>query len=613
MAETLNFTLSAQDKTQAAFNSVNKSMNGLNGSVTKLKSALALVATAATFSGITKGLQGAVERASKLEEAMQKTGASAEFLSSISYAAKLASVEFDQLENGLIKLSKAMDEASSDVKSGISYDFKRLGITVRDSNGDLKSTEEIFMQIADTVSQVPDGMRKAAVAQKIFGKSGADLIPLLNEGRAGLEKLKKEAENMGVQFSSQSAKDLAAFGDEMDKIGFLSQGFANTFAASVIPAISLFLQKIGQTANEAERAERKFNGLKSVAEMLGAVFRAVAAGVYVIGSAFIEVGRDITAFVQAIGSAFELDFEGAGRTIRERIAEQVSLRDILRNAAEIIRNNSDANDENVLTIRKATKAIGDNAKSVTDLIEKYRSLIDPGYEVLKQMKEFEQLAKGGAFTAEEFAIGMERLRQRLIDARAETDPMAMAIKGLQGLVQSFADNAASALAEFTMTGKMDFKSMVSSMIKDLLTLFYKMTIFQPIANAFKGFLGGTGGESGGGGFFSSIFSGIGDFFSGLFGRAAGGSVMGGTPYMVGEKGPELFIPGAHGTIIPNQNIGGGGGESIVINQTINVSTGVQATVRAEIQSLMPQIATATKSAVLDARRRGGAFANAFGG
>jgi hypothetical protein len=609
MAEQLNFTLTAQDRTQAAFNAVNKSMNGLNNSVNRLKSAFAIIATAATFSGVTKGLQGAVERASKLEEAMQKTGASAEFLSSISYAAKLASVEFDQLENGLIKLAKAMDAASSDTKSGIAYDFKRLGISVRESNGDLKSTEEIFMQIADRVSEVPDGMRKAAIAQAIFGKSGADLIPLLNEGRAGLEKLRKEAENVGVQFSTESAKQLAQFGDEMDKIGFLSQGFANTFAASVIPAISTFLQRIGQTANESERAERKFNGLKTVAEMLGSVFRAVAAGVYVIGSAFIEVGRDITAFVEAIGSAFDLDFEGAGRRIRERIAEQMSLSDILRNAAEILRQNSGANEENTLTVRRSTQAIGDNAKATADLLDKYRLLIDPGYEILKQMKEFEQLAKGGAFTAEEFALGMDRLRQRLIDARAETDPMAMAIKGLQNTVQTFSDNAASAMAEFTMTGKMDFKSMVNSMIKDLLTLFYKMTIFQPIANAFKGFLGGTGGEGGG---LGSLFSGFGDWLGSFF-KANGGPVMSNSPYIVGERGPELFVPGGSGTIIPNKNMGMGGGESIVINQTINVSTGVQATVRAEIQSLMPQIATATKSAVLEARRRGGSFATAFGG
>ena len=55
----------------------------------------------------------------------------------------------------------------------------------------------------------------------------------------------------------------------------------------------------------------------------------------------------------------------------------------------------------------------------------------------------------------------------------------------------------------------------------------------------------------------------------------------------------------------------GGGESVVINQTINVSTGVQQTVRTEIKQLMPQIADAAKSAVVDAKLRGGSYGRAF--
>ena len=80
--------------------------------------------------------------------------------------------------------------------------------------------------------------------------------------------------------------------------------------------------------------------------------------------------------------------------------------------------------------------------------------------------------------------------------------------------------------------------------------------------------------------------------------------------MVGERGAELFVPGQSGSIVPNDKLGGGNG--VVVNQTINVSTGVQQTVRAEIVGLLPQIQEASKAAVLDARRRGGNFASAFG-
>jgi len=92
-------------------------------------------------------------------------------------------------------------------------------------------------------------------------------------------------------------------------------------------------------------------------------------------------------------------------------------------------------------------------------------------------------------------------------------------------------------------------------------------------------------------------------------NAIGGSVQRGVPTIVGERGAELFVPASSGSIVPNKEMGGGGGVSV--NQTINISTGVSQTVRAEIAQLMPQIAEASKAAVLDARRRGGSFSKAF--
>ena len=96
---------------------------------------------------------------------------------------------------------------------------------------------------------------------------------------------------------------------------------------------------------------------------------------------------------------------------------------------------------------------------------------------------------------------------------------------------------------------------------------------------------------------------------GMTGLARGGVATGNTPYIVGAKGPELFIPSTTGRVVPNDQLGTGG---VVVNQTINVTTGVQQTVRAEIANLLPQISNAAKSAVADARMRGGSFSRAMG-
>ena len=96
-------------------------------------------------------------------------------------------------------------------------------------------------------------------------------------------------------------------------------------------------------------------------------------------------------------------------------------------------------------------------------------------------------------------------------------------------------------------------------------------------------------------------------------NAGGGYGRGGVPMIVGERGPELFIPRSAGSIMNNASsrfaMSGRGGPSII--QNINVTTGVQSTVRSEIMQLMPRIAEASKAAVSDANRRGGGFKGAM--
>tara|TARA_R100000353_G_scaffold74170_1_gene56657 strand:- start:228 stop:1724 length:1497 start_codon:yes stop_codon:yes gene_type:complete len=117
---------------------------------------------------------------------------------------------------------------------------------------------------------------------------------------------------------------------------------------------------------------------------------------------------------------------------------------------------------------------------------------------------------------------------------------------------------------------------------------------------------------------SGISTGLQSAFPSFFGTdtaAIGGSVQRNKPVLVGERGAELFVPSSSGSIVSNKNLAGAGIGSggVTVNQTINVTTGVQQTVRSEIVNLMPQIANATKAAVADSRLRGGSFSKAFGG
>jgi len=102
-------------------------------------------------------------------------------------------------------------------------------------------------------------------------------------------------------------------------------------------------------------------------------------------------------------------------------------------------------------------------------------------------------------------------------------------------------------------------------------------------------------------------TGLGSFFKNLF-RAEGGPVASGSPYIVGERGPELFVPRSSGSIVSNDNLSGmaaGGGG---INITYNIASGVS---RAELGSLLEMERRRLKSEIPDMVRRGGAYRAAF--
>lgn len=150
----------------------------------------------------------------------------------------------------------------------------------------------------------------------------------------------------------------------------------------------------------------------------------------------------------------------------------------------------------------------------------------------------------------------------------------------EGIRSSFSE-AFMSMVDGTKTVLGAFKDMVRQIILKL----YEQLVVQQMVNAAMGIVG-------------SIFPALAPALSGF--KAMGGPVTSGQPYMVGERGPEIIVPSRNGTVVPNNQLGGGG---VTVNQTINITTGVQQTVRAEIKSLMPQIAESAKAAVFDAQRR----------
>lgn len=187
----------------------------------------------------------------------------------------------------------------------------------------------------------------------------------------------------------------------------------------------------------------------------------------------------------------------------------------------------------------------------------------------------------------------------------ETNPQ---FKAMKEAAEKAADAVADSLADAFVEGELSmdsFKDIFKNFIKDLIKQAIKAAIIKHILGPiFGGFAGG--GSVGGGTNMGNT----------LLSHAGGGAVRpraGGGPVLVGERGPELFVPHSAGVVRNNHDTKNmlGGGSPVVVNQNINIDAGVSQTVRAEVMSMMPRIKSETIQAMVDGKRRGNSISKAF--
>ena len=193
----------------------------------------------------------------------------------------------------------------------------------------------------------------------------------------------------------------------------------------------------------------------------------------------------------------------------------------------------------------------------------------------------------------------EELYQKLMDKTIiqlkELDPMYKIIT--DGLKQ-VADTISDTFADAFMQGKLSLDSLanlVKSTVAKMIAHVLKMQVIAPILSAL--------------GMSNPMLATLGFVKP----QASGGTLTPNRPHLVGERGAELFVPSGAGTLLNNMNTKNAmSGASTIVNQSINLSTGVAQTVHAEVLNLLPAIKEQTMMAVSDSKRRGGAFAKVMG-
>ena len=209
---------------------VTGALRGLTGAAGGLSGALGALAPLLSVAGLVGLAKGALDAGDRMNDLSQSTGVSVESLAKFKKAAALSGTNIDGVAKALVKLSKGMLEASTGNEQA-SAAFKALGVSITDSKGKLKTSDEVMIQVANRFKAMPDGVAKTALALKLFGKSGAEMVPLLNMGGDAIEKL-------GSKMTTAFAQKADEYNDKLALLSMKVGALGQDLFLTLLPALT---------------------------------------------------------------------------------------------------------------------------------------------------------------------------------------------------------------------------------------------------------------------------------------------------------------------------------------------------------------------------------------
>lgn len=599
----------ALDQTKKAFASVKKGMGGVLSSVFSLRTALGALAGATGFGLLVKSNMNTIDA---LAKTASRIGTTTDALSKLHHTANLTGVSTDTMNMALQRFVRRTAEASKGTGEAVGA-LRELGINATDLQR--LPLDQRMAVLADRFSLVKSESDKLRLAFKLFDSEGAGLVNTLSAGSDGLNQMYAEAQDLGLVLEQSSAKGVEKANDELYRLFSLGRGLFKQFTASLAPAIEAISKHLRIMFVEASKAK---GGFKAIGDYLATNFiDGLVTGLKGLESFINEVifGYNKLMAVKRKFTGEDDEQEDANEKLRDQVILLKRVKDeyakfkefgtdmglgdafmeASKGALELgfnLKNRTQVDDFNdylnqvinEMTDRivEPSEASGVSFDKLIAKLVKLKSTIGTGV-VIPEIIPDTQIEKVNVF-----AQSLEDLKLTFPDLKTLTDGF---VKGsMNTFTQGFTD-AITGAKNFADA----FKDMAKSIVDSLIKMMVQYYITQPLFNALQsGFSSGTPS--------APVSTGASSY---------GGTVSAGQAQIVGERGRELFIPNTNGAIVNSDQLAGGGG--VVINQSINLSTGVSQTVKAEVMNMLPRIAEQTKQAVLDSRQRGGSFSRGLVG
>jgi hypothetical protein len=447
----VNININGKNNASPALNSVGKSVDTLSGQMGRLKAAFGLFVGARVLRGAVSGLMDTASMMDEVGKSSDKIGIATESLISLRWAAKQSGIEFDSLEKSLIKMSRNLSEVASGGGKAVSDSLGEIGLSARQLMT-LKPEDQIG-RIADGLNALPNQADKIRIAMDIFGKAGADMLPLLNEGSAGMREFVKEAGEMGMIFSREDAAQMEAFNDQISKMTSSLEKLKVTILGMAAPNVTAAAQIATDTINGTSSVESR--AFWSIARRLNPLNLGASAAMELRGD---DIRSDPSlANDLAVGPVSQEDIQ-AGVDAARAATEEHERRRMAMQASAIGRFTDFLSTGSVGTEEKAEPTMKDAAKAREEVLEVVGG-IQAGFGMLIGAASESGLEVGTSLV-KGIEVGWDQSQQRLKDRiQAITDavktPREEFLEGMKevdelagkGLDQETANRQRAALKE----------------------------------------------------------------------------------------------------------------------------------------------------------------------
>jgi hypothetical protein len=640
----INFILATQDKTSADLKKVQQRLDRLEGQfkrtgkaarkmastprIVRFNQALQSTVTIASglinvFRGAVRGFESLVSNGQQLADAMERTGASGKFLTTLRFQAAKTNTEFNKTTELINEMSLRITEAAQGEGQATNM-LKKMNQAFGDINLSAKelaqlSPEEQFRRIAQAVARIDNISVRQNVVDKLFGGQGMDAQTfIVNFGR-NMDQVFNSAMKSGAQLTSQQVQQLSDLNKQLQSLKIAALTQLQKVLAENSQQIKDGLQWLINNIPNAIRGIKEFaDAIGNVAKNLGLVSRTAKEQLQVKQSNLLNQAEEQLNRIEEIDKRI--------KRLRKFERGELSTADVggLTSVGLSAKDNIKALQREREQLKQKTRELKKQANGIDSQIKSLKQQKDKQTQVTKQVtkttkerkqenkqldqtsQKLDKVSQKQKTTNNQFSVltqNEEELNKNLDEQKTKFNEVKTAGTGaLRSIVGVFRD------------GKVEGREMLNLVTRLAERFGLLDKLGQSIGGMFSGGSAGGGGGFGLGGIGSAISSGLGAITSGigsLFGGffADGGTLGAGQYGIVGEEGPELIGPSSQSRTITPMD---GGGSGVTINQTVVIEGEQDASVEQKIAAAAPAIAEQTKAKIAEEIQRGGKMAKVVG-